>query len=192
MGQPKALLPLGGETCVARVARLLRACGADPVVVVTGIHDAIIREALSGTGAGTSPLIVFNPAHESGQISSLIAGLDVVESTPAEAVVVAPVDHPAVRADTVARLILCWGRARPPVVRPVFSGRHGHPVIFDRAVWPLLRDAPLDRGARAVVRALGDAVVDVEVDDRGVVLDLDRPEDYAALIDAIDRGVVGL
>jgi molybdenum cofactor cytidylyltransferase len=190
MGRPKALLPLGGQTCVARVAGLLRACGADPVVVVTGVHNAIIREALE---TDTSrPVVVFNPAHDTGQLSSLLAGLDVVEGLAASAVVVALVDHPAVRSQTVAALIDRWRLGRPPVVRPVYQGRHGHPVVFDRAVWPLLRAAPATEGARPVIRGLADQVVDVVVDDAGVTFDLDQPEDYAALIDAIDRGAMRL
>ena len=190
MGRPKALLPLGGESCVARVARILTEGGADPVVVVTGIHDAAIRDALA---AGTSPLkVVFNPAHEAGQLSSLIAGLDALEALGADAAVVALVDHPAVRVGTVVALIDAWRRGRPPVVRPMFTGRHGHPVVFDRAVWPSLRAAPLAEGARPVVRALAGQVVDVAVDDPGVTLDLDRPEDYAALIEANRQGNVEL
>ena len=190
MGRPKALLTVGGVWAVARVARILREGGVDGVVVVTGTHDAAIREALAGEEP--PPNVVFNPSHDTGQLSSLIAGLDALEALGADAAVVALVDHPAVRVGTVVGLIDAWRRGRPPVVRPVCGGRHGHPVVFDRAVWPSLRAAPLAEGARPVVRALAGQVVDVAVDDPGVTLDLDRPEDYAALIEAIRQGNVEL
>lgn len=192
MGRPKALLPLRGETCVARIVRVLREAGADPILVVTGAHDAVIRDALATPNVLPPPVVVFNPAHESGQLRSLVAGLDALEPGGASAVVVALVDHPAVRIETVASLVETWRRDHSPVVRPVYRGRHGHPVVFDRSVWPALRSAPPDEGARPVVGALGDRVIDVEVDDPGVVLDLDRREDYEALVEAMGRGDVTL
>ena len=95
---------------------------------------------------------------------------------------VALVDQPMVRSMTVRALVEAWRATRAPVVRPRLGRRHGHPVVFDRAVFGALRAASLDTGARDVVRACGDAVVDVEVTDEGVCLDVDTPEDYARLI----------
>jgi molybdenum cofactor cytidylyltransferase len=89
------------------------------------------------------------------------------------------VDVPFVSADTVRALVDAWRRSHAPVVRPVCGDRHGHPVIFDRAVFDELRHADPALGAKAVVRAHGAAVLDVPVDDAGAFLDVDTPEDYA-------------
>jgi CTP:molybdopterin cytidylyltransferase MocA len=83
-------------------------------------------------------------------------------------------------------LVAAYHRTRAPVVRPVYRGRHGHPVVFARNIWPALKAAPAGEGARAVVRALGDAVCDIEVDDAGVTIDVDTPEDYRRLIAALE------
>jgi molybdenum cofactor cytidylyltransferase len=96
--------------------------------------------------------------------------------------VVALVDHPFVRADTVRELTAAWTRTRAPVVRPRLRGRHGHPVVFGREVFDALRAAPVEAGARAVVRACGARVVDVDTDDEGTCLDVDTPDDYARAI----------
>jgi len=64
-------------------------------------------------------------------------------------------------------------------VRPAIGERHGHPVVFGREVFDALRSAPVEAGARAVVRACGDRVVDVETDDEGTCIDVDTPEQYA-------------
>jgi molybdenum cofactor cytidylyltransferase len=66
--------------------------------------------------------------------------------------------------------------------------RHGHPVLFDRAVFQDLRGAPLERGAKAVVHAYADRLVNVEVDDEGCLADIDTVADYEALLKARGSG----
>ena len=78
-------------------------------------------------------------------------------------------------------MIAAWRRTRAPIVRPAIGDRHGHPVIFDRAVFDELRLAPLDAGAKSVVRAHEDQILNVPVDDEGCVRDVDTPADYEAL-----------
>jgi molybdenum cofactor cytidylyltransferase len=66
-------------------------------------------------------------------------------------------------------------------VRPAIGDRHGHPVVFDRRVFDELRRAPLEAGAKAVVRAHAAEVLDVPVTDEGCLVDIDTPHDYEAL-----------
>jgi molybdenum cofactor cytidylyltransferase len=67
-------------------------------------------------------------------------------------------------------------------VRAVHAGRHGHPVLFGRAVFGELRHADPATGAKAVVRAHAADVLNVDVPDPGVLLDIDLPEDYDEMI----------
>ena len=60
--------------------------------------------------------------------------------------------------------------------------RHGHPVLFDRVTFEALREAPLTEGARVVVHANADRIVNVTVDDDGCLVDIDTPADYEAVI----------
>jgi molybdenum cofactor cytidylyltransferase len=78
----------------------------------------------------------------------------------------------------VRAVIAAWQQSRAPIVRPAIGERHGHPVLFDRAVVDELRRAPLDVGAKAVVRAHAHEIVNVEVSDEGCVVDIDTPLDY--------------
>ena len=89
------------------------------------------------------------------------------------------VDVPLVTAATVEALLAAYRASRAPVVRPARGGRHGHPVIFDRAVFDELRRADLAAGAKTVVQARLDQVLDVPVEDGGAFLDVDTPDDYA-------------
>jgi molybdenum cofactor cytidylyltransferase len=116
-------------------------------------------------------------------IAGTVAGMvaDAIAGTVAGAVgLLWPVDHARVQPATVAAV----ARACAPdgAAVPTFQGRGGHPAGFGRALWPALAactDAP--QGARSVLRELAERapgrVLRIAVDDRGVVADVDRPED---------------
>ena len=184
MGRPKALLPDGdGRPFVARLARTFLAAATDEIVVVTGAaHDAIV-EALKHDRLPVMPRVVTNTDPSRGQLSSLWVGLDAVQRPELDAVLVTLVDVPMVRPATVRAVIDAWRRERPPIARPAIGERHGHPVLFDRTVFDELRRAPLNEGAKAVVHAHAHELLNVAVDDEGCLIDIDTPEDYAALVD---------
>jgi molybdenum cofactor cytidylyltransferase len=107
--------------------------------------------------------------------------MDAVVTSTTEGLLVTLVDVPLLEVDTITRVIDTWRRTRAPIVRPAMGNRHGHPVIFDRAVFEELRSAPLENGAKAVVRAHAHDLVDVTVGDEGCLIDVDTPADYDAL-----------
>jgi molybdenum cofactor cytidylyltransferase len=175
MGRPKALLPAtrDGETFIEHLVATLVAGGIDDVVVVAGEEAAAIRARL-----GFRARVVVNRDVDRGQLSSVLVGLDVIDRPGVMAMMVAPVDQPLVSETTVRVLADTWRRTRAPIVRPVRDGRHGHPVIFDRAVFDELRRADIREGARAVVHAHAESVADIAVDDDGAFADIDTPVDY--------------
>ena len=183
MGSPKALLPdPDGRPFVARLTRTFGAAGVTDIVIVTGIqHDAIVA-AVAADRPNTYPSFFTNPNPDRGQLSSLWIGLDAADRPEVEAILVTPVDIPMVRASTIRHIVEVWQRRRAPVVRPAVGVRHGHPVLFDRSLFDELRRAPLDEGARAVVHAHADRILDVPVEDEGCLVDVDTPADYRALI----------
>jgi molybdenum cofactor cytidylyltransferase len=182
MGSPKAaLLTPGGTTFVARIVQTLRDASVDDLVIVTGRHHDAVVAAIARNERSTPPRIVRNPDPSRGQLSSLLTGMDVVVTPQTDAVLMTLVDVPLVRVSTVTMVIETWRRLRAPIVRPAIGDQHGHPVIFDRAVFDELRRAPLDAGAKSVVRAHEHEIVNVPVDDEGCVRDVDTPSDYEAL-----------
>lgn len=175
MGRPKALLPIGHDTFVTRLARTLARAGAHPVIVVAGATADAVRAALAA--ADVAVMLVVNPAPERGQLSSLHTALAALDDT-VEAALVCLVDAPLVTADTVGRVMAAFRQTRAPVVRPASGQQRGHPVLFARALFGELRDADPAIGAKAVVRAHAAESVDVEVDDPGAFVDIDTPADY--------------
>jgi molybdenum cofactor cytidylyltransferase len=113
-------------------------------------------------------------------LSSIWTGLD-ARSPDAEGLLMTLVDVPMLMSATVTAVVEAWRQTRASIVRPIVDGRRGHPVIFDRQVFAELRAAPLDAGARIVVRAHWDDSFDVSVNDRGCLVDVDTPEDYERL-----------
>jgi molybdenum cofactor cytidylyltransferase len=179
MGQPKAALPIGqtGETVASRVVRTLLDAGVPRVAVVGGAHMEELRAALRPLDPRVR--VIEHAGWERGQLSSLLAGLSAIDDRLLEAALVTLVDVPLVQSDTVTAVIAEWRRTRAPIVRPAQGERHGHPVIFDRAVFADLRTADLDVGAKAVFARHAAQIVNVEVNDAGAFIDIDTPEDYS-------------
>jgi molybdenum cofactor cytidylyltransferase len=182
MGSPKALLRTPERRpFVAAIVRALAAAGVRDMAIVTGRdHDRIV-EAVRGDDPPVVPAFARNPDPSRGQLSSLWVGMDAVVGPATGGLIVTLVDVPLLDPRIIAQVIDVWRRTRAPIVRPALGDRHGHPVVFDRAVFDELRQAPLAEGAKAVVRAHADAVVNVPVDDDGCLVDVDTPSDYDAL-----------
>ena len=182
MGSPKAALATpDGQTFVTRIVGTLRDAGVTDLVIVTGRHHDAVVDAIARQRLLVPPRIVRNPDPSRGQLSSLLAGMDAVVTHSGDGVMMTLVDVPLVRVDTVTAVIDAWRASRAPIVRPAIGDRHGHPVIFDRAVFDALRRAPLDAGAKSVIRAYEADILNVSVDDEGCLTDVDTPGDYEAL-----------
>jgi nicotine blue oxidoreductase len=186
-GQPKALVEFGGQTLAERGVNLLRAGGADPILVVTG---AVPLE-LDGT------LTVDNPQWRTGMGSSLRAALQALTAAAAAAaagadrdvgaVVVALADQPLVGAEAVARLIAAH-RDGASVAVAAYDGQPRNPVLLAREHWPeVIETATGDQGARTFLRAHPDLVTLVECGDTGRPDDIDTPADLARITAAADQ-----
>ena len=170
LGTPKALVEVAGVRLVDRGAGLLRAGGADPVVVVTGAAPVTLPGVIT----------VFNPDWATGMGSSLAAGLRSVPDDCAAAVV-ALVDQPLVGPAAVRRLIGAHASGAAVAVA-AYHGRPRNPVLLAREHWAEVIDlAASDTGARPFLRAHQELVTLVECADTGQPDDVDTQEDLARL-----------
>jgi molybdenum cofactor cytidylyltransferase len=108
-------------------------------------------------------------------------GLRALIADNPEAVLLCLVDHPAVSAETVTRLVATFRQTGAPVVIPSYQGRRGHPVVIGRQVLAELLGLASDAGADSVVRKYRPTTQFVEVEDEGVVTDVDDGESYRRL-----------
>ena len=183
MGRPKATLPIGdGQTFLTRIVRTLLDSGVDDVIVVVG-HDADAIAA-SFSESGLPARFVVNREYDRGQLSSLLAGLNVIDRPGVAAVLVTLVDVPLVSASTVRAVIDAYGRTGAPIVRPTSGDRHGHPLLIERSVFAALRAADFTSGAKPTVRAYASAIGDIPIEDEGAFTDIDTEEEYRKTIGA--------
>lgn len=169
MGRPKPVLEVEGTTFLARAIDVLHAGGCSPVVAVVRDVDVVP----DGSGA----VVVLNREEGTEQVDSLRLALDALDPRVA-AVLVLPVDHPLVRPETVAAVLSAYRQGGADIVRPVHRGVGGHPTLLGRSLFPALHHGTLPAGAQTVVDGNPDLRRDLEVEDAGVVTDIDTPEDY--------------
>ena len=179
MGRPKALLEFQGETFLDRVIGTLRA-GCDEVVVVLGHQaDAIWK----GARRAAEARFVVNSRYEEGQLTSLQRGLE--EAGDAGAVMFTPVDYPAVAPETIVALSRAVRESQQDeflIFAPRCGGRSGHPVVFMASLVAEFLALPPEATARDVLHRYKTRTLYLDVDDRGVLEDIDDPVDYRRLI----------
>ncbi len=176
-GEPKAsaLLRPGVRFVDAVVATALDA-GAARVIIV----------GAPGLAVPAGSALVPNEHAFGEQIASLRLGLTALAQTDVAGALAWPVDHPFVEVDTVRQLAREANETGAPVVVPFHASRRGHPTWFARAAWSALH-APAPDGARGVIRAYGTRVLEVRVDDPGVLRDIDTRGDLACALEAEPR-----
>ncbi len=168
-GVAKALLPLGERTYLAAIAETARSVGLVDAVVVVG--EPFARE-VAGEARRLGLRVRVNPAPARGMASSVALGFGAIAAGPADAAWLWPVDHPFVRAATLQALVRA--RGDHTVVVPRYRDQGGHPPLIARSLWPALA-ACAATSARDVIRAADPLSLDV--DDPGVVRDVDVPEE---------------
>jgi molybdenum cofactor cytidylyltransferase len=181
MGRAKASLPIDGrDTFLTRIVRTFLEAGVDDVVIVVGHEGESIAATFAASGLPAR--FVHNPEYDRGQLSSLVAGLSVVDRPGVSATLVTLVDVPLVSTDTVRTVVDCYRRTHAPIVRPTSGTRHGHPILVDRSLFDPLRAADLAVGAKPIVRAHASPSGDIAVNDEGAFTDIDTEEDYRRVL----------
>jgi molybdenum cofactor cytidylyltransferase len=178
MGSPKALLSYRGQTFLDTLISLF-APRCSPVIVVLGADADKIRNGLSSQTPCDATFVI-NPDYRTGQTSSMQCGLRAVPAS-AEGVLFTLADHPAVAASTIDALAV---PPRPLIRVPRFEGRRGHPVWFSHALIAEFLALPAHGAARDVVYSHVDQTEYLDVDDPGIVADIDDPAAYRELIGA--------
>lgn len=174
----KLLVPIEGRAMVARAAEVLCAAGLSEVVVVTGDRAEEVQAAL-----GDLPVrFVHNPDHQSGLASSLKAGLQAL-GPDIDGALVALGDMPWVKPETIGALTDAFAlSAAGAICAPFVGGKRGNPVLWARRYFPEILGLSGDSGARELLARHADAVRQVEVDDPGVLWDVDTEEALLALL----------
>ncbi len=169
----KQLLYMGSQTLLERALDTYIASTVSQVIVVVG---AAAEEVVENIGQRPVDIIV-NERYKDGMSTSMIKGLEMVDEKAA-AVLFALVDQPFVDSTTIDRLIDGFISGEKGIVVPVYQGRRGNPVIFDIKYRRELQLLSGDRGGKTIIERHFDDVLEVEVNCRGVVEDIDTVDEY--------------
>jgi molybdenum cofactor cytidylyltransferase len=187
MGRDKALLPWPlvapgspptGQTFLSAAIQALDPF-SESVIVVVGKNEENLAPVIYANGAS----LVRNPAPERGQFSSLQVGLREVLGHGRDAAMVTLVDRPPASAATLRTLCSAFTKAASEVwaVVPEYNQKHGHPFLVGREMIEAFLKAPPTATAREIEHQNVRHVAYVVVNDPRVTMNLDTPEEYAAL-----------
>ncbi|MBI1745399.1 MAG: nucleotidyltransferase family protein [Acidobacteria bacterium] len=179
MGQPKPLLPIFQTTFLEHIVDVLKTLNFPTIKIVLGHEADLIQRRTRLVGSD----IVFNPHYADGQLTSLQAAIrHVIETAePAAGILVCLVDNPLLDPEVVRALLQGFEQSGQPIIVPTCHGRRGHPVLLAKSLYRELLLAPIDQGAKAVVRKVPERVLEVETGNDTILVDVDTPEKYRDL-----------
>ncbi len=178
MGGGKLLLPIGDATVIERAVHSLLQVPVADVVVVIGVYGLSIQRALRGLPVR----FAFNPDPNSEMAESIRCGLREIEPSSIAAFLLLPADMPLIRPETIRQTIQALLDSDRSIAVPLLRGRRGHPVVFRSHLYRKVLTFRSPQGIRPLVHGDPSQLLQVEVDDEGVVADLDSWDDYRRLL----------
>jgi molybdenum cofactor cytidylyltransferase len=187
MGRDKLLLPVEGQTVIARILDVLQSPHIAQRIVVIRPGDEALRSAVEAAN-GIALVPPKPPAEMRQSVEFALRWLE-ENSRPGsdDGWLLAPADHPLLDSHVLTQLVTHWETRRNSILIPTCGGRRGHPVIFP---WILAREVgtlPPDVGLNQLVRRHAGSVVELEIGVPAILTDLDTPEDYAQLLASLRR-----
>jgi molybdenum cofactor cytidylyltransferase len=175
MGRPKQLLTWQGKTLLQHVLESLISSDADEIILVLGHEADRIKKSLPEL-----PIkIVINPDYQQGMASSLRRGLLAMDPG-SEAFLVLLADQPGIGPEIINTLISTFRQADPRrgIIRPVYRGRQGHPVLIGTQYLQEALQQQGDVGARRILLNHPGDILEIDMEEDAVLKDIDTPEEY--------------
>lgn len=183
MGRFKPLLPLAGKPLLRWVVdAYLRVLAPSNIVVVVGHQQELVCESLASTCVRT----IFNPDYPQGMLSSVQTGIRAIAGE-ASAAFVSLGDQPMIQPATIQRLAETFTKDRPLLAQPCHQSRAGHPILISSEGFDEILSLSAGQTLKTFVSANVARTLLVEVDDPGILLDVDTLEDYQRLVQQYDN-----
>jgi molybdenum cofactor cytidylyltransferase len=183
MGQPKALLPLQNKPAILHCLATLLNIRPWEIIVILGTES---EEAVSLIEKMPVKLM-FNTLPQSDMAKSVRLGFQAMKQQ-ATGALICLVDHPLVQAGTLKQMVVKAMAAPDQIIIPTFQGRRGHPTLFPRT---LLSEIYQGFNLREIIGRHPDKVTLLPVDDEGIVLEMDTPEDYRKICRRLEETTHG-
>lgn len=174
MGGGKLLLPLGDTTVIERAVQSFLDTQIADITVVVGNYALALQHALRNYPVR----FAFNPDPQSEMIDSIRCGLRALDPNGMDAFLVTPADMPLIQPETIRRVVTALLQSDKSIAVPTYLGRRGHPIAFHRSLYERVLTFQSHQGIRPLVHGHPEQVLLVEVEDEGVVMDIDSWDDY--------------
>lgn len=174
MGTQKLLLPFGEKTIIETVIDNILQSVVDGVMVVLGADHDRIRKIVD-------PLpveVCFNENHESGMLSSVMCGFRSLPEDTGTALVFLG-DQPGIPPQVTDTILKAYDESLHGIVIPVYDHRRGHPLLVDMKYKREIEKLDLETGLRSLMHLFPEDVLEVEVNEPGILVDIDTREDYS-------------
>jgi molybdenum cofactor cytidylyltransferase len=183
MGRPKMLLPWDSSTILETVVWKALSSRSDGVLVVLGADKNKTKRLIK-----RAPVTrIYNKNHKKGMLSSVRAGMTALPAGTGAAIF-ALGDQPHIRADVFDLLIDSFHASAKGIILPTFRGKRGHPLLVDMKFREEILGLDDFAGLRGLLEAHPHEILEVPMDDPGILKDIDSPEEYQSLLSESKSG----
>ncbi len=162
----KPLLPVNGKTVIETVIEKLKESDVDRIVVVLGYEAGKIEEAIKDEDID----VLINKEYKKGMLSSVKHG---IKSDLNSNFLICMVDQPLIDVKTINTIINHYDSSR--VVVPTYKGKRGHPILIPSS---LIKELIFFEGKTLRDFVHGHEIKEVEIDDEGIIINLNTIEDF--------------
>lgn len=173
MGTQKMLLPFDESTIIETVINNVLNTNIENVMVVLGADHHKIRNAVDYLPVQ----FCHNDQHEMGMLSSVMCGFRSLPEN-ANAALVYLGDQPGIPSIVTDTILEAYNEELQGIVIPVYNHRRGHPLLVDLKYRREIQKLDLEQGLRSLMHLFPEDVLEVEVDEPGILVDIDTKEDY--------------
>lgn len=176
MGRPKLLQELGGKKVLSYVLEAALSSRVDEVIVVLPPGQEELLRLVQSYPVS----LVVNNRFKEGQSTSMKAGLKAISSY-AQAALFLLGDQPLIKSSAIDQLISSYLKSFDALHYPVYRGKRGNPVLFDRRMFIELTRMQGDEGGRSLLQKYKNLCRPVPTECSGVIMDIDTPADLDAM-----------
>ena len=173
MGSQKLLLPFGQSTIIETVVDNVLKSSIDHVMVVLGASQREVRDILGKR----SLQFCYNKEHKKGMLSSVICGVRALPDD-AESALIFLGDQPGIPPSVTNAVIDAYSEELFGIVIPIHNYRRGHPLLVDMKYRKEIEQLDLEEGLKSLRHHFPEDVLEVELDEPGILVDIDTPADY--------------
>jgi molybdenum cofactor cytidylyltransferase len=192
-GRHKLLLPLDDRPVLAHVIDASLASQARPIIIVLGHQSNRVRSHIKQYSTHDDITLVENAHYQLGMSSSLRIGIQTLltngyrichNSHQIDSVLIVLGDQPLITPKIIDALITAYRSTGKAIVAPLYKGKRGSPVLFDKSLFTELIEVTGDEGGRTVLERHRDEVELIEIGDILANYDVDTWEAYEQVVEA--------